>query len=220
MTTLLEGDFRVISPGVVYSNEYIKSNCNYTTNEVIGNKIIPKTVQYEFKTQKNVPKLGLMMVGWGGNNGSTVTAGILANKLRVSWSTKEGLKHPNYFGSLTQASTINIGTDSEGATVYIPFKNILPMVNPNDFVLGGWDISKVNLGASMQRAQVLDYDLQQKLLPHMKEIVPLPSIYYPDFIAANQSERADNLLCGSKQQNLNDIRSHIKNFKLEKANLQ
>jgi len=35
-----------------------------------------------------VPKLGLMLVGWGGNNGSTITAGILANKYNISWNTK------------------------------------------------------------------------------------------------------------------------------------
>jgi len=26
-----------------------------------------------------------MLVGWGGNNGSTLTAGILANKYNVAW---------------------------------------------------------------------------------------------------------------------------------------
>lgn len=69
----------------------------------------PKTVKYEFKTQTNVPKLGfvfylflcfhfvsyhacliyllllcllyrVMLVGWGGNNGSTLTAGVIANR--------------------------------------------------------------------------------------------------------------------------------------------
>ena len=34
--------------------------------------------------------------------------------------------------------------------------------------------------------QVLDFGLQQQLKPLMKDMKPLPSIYYPDFIAANQ----------------------------------
>lgn len=46
----------------------------------------------------------------------------------------------------------------------------------------------------MQRAQVLDWDLQRQLIPYMKDIVPLPSIYIPDFIAANQSDRANNVI--------------------------
>lgn len=32
-----------------------------------------------------------MLVGWGGNNGTTVTAGILANKFNIQWNTKKGL---------------------------------------------------------------------------------------------------------------------------------
>lgn len=48
--------------------------------------------------------------------------------------------------------------------------------------------------------QVFEYDLLRQLTPHMKDVVPLPGIYYPDFIAANQSDRADNILPGSDKQ--------------------
>lgn len=44
-----------------------------------------------------IPKLGLMLVGWGGNNGSTMTAALLANKLKLMWETKEGLKTANWY---------------------------------------------------------------------------------------------------------------------------
>ncbi|KAJ0407542.1 hypothetical protein P43SY_006860 [Pythium insidiosum] len=87
------------------------------------------------------------------------------------------------------------------------------MVHPNDMVIGGWDISSLNLGEAMKRAEVLDYDLQRQLYPMMKDIKPLPSIYYPDFIAANQADRADNVLKGSKQENLEQIRKQIRDFK-------
>lgn len=50
-----------------------------------------------------------------------------------------------------------------------------------------------------------DYDLQQKLKPMMMDKKPLPSIYFPDFIAANQSERADNVLTGSKQEQMDQV---------------
>ena len=43
-----------------------------------------------------VPRLGMMLVGWGGNNGSTVTGAILANKLGLSWHTKEGKYNLSY----------------------------------------------------------------------------------------------------------------------------
>ena len=104
-----------------------------------------------------------MLVGWGGNNGSTVTAGILANKLAMSWRTKEGRRQANYFGSLTQATTIRIGSGDDGKEVHIPFKNILPMLNPNDLVIGGWDINSANIATAMERASVLDYDLQRQV---------------------------------------------------------
>ena len=41
-----------------------------------------KNIQKEhtISTVKHVPKLGVMLVGLGGNNGSTFVAGLLANK--------------------------------------------------------------------------------------------------------------------------------------------
>jgi len=49
----------------------------------------------------------------------------------------------------------------------------------------------------MRRAEVLDWPLQEQLWPHMEKMKPRPSIYIPEFIAANQEERADNVLRGS-----------------------
>jgi myo-inositol-1-phosphate synthase len=111
------------------------------------------------------------------------------------------------------ASTVKLGNDARGDAVYTPIKNMLPMVNPNGIVWGGWDINGTNLGDAMQRAKVLDYDLQQKLYPLMKEMRPLPSAYFPDFIAANQGDRADNVLSGTKQQQMDQIREDIRTFK-------
>ena len=39
-----------------------------------------KKITHQIKTDSKVPKIGVMLVGLGGNNGSTFTAGILANK--------------------------------------------------------------------------------------------------------------------------------------------
>lgn len=75
---------------------------------------------------------------------------------------------------------------------------------------GGWDISATNLGDAMKRADVFDYDLQTQLYPQMSKIVPMASIYDPDFIAANQEARANNLIKGSKKQCLEQIRKDIR----------
>lgn len=73
----------------------------------------------------------------------------------------------------------------------------------------------MNIADSMERAKVLDYNLQVQLRPHMKHMRPRPSIYIPDFIAANQEERADNVLTGSKKEQLDRIRKDIREFKEE-----
>ena len=63
---------------------------------------------FEFKTELKLPKLGLMMVGLGGNNGTTITGGILANKHNITWTDKKGEHSPNFLGSITQSSTMKI----------------------------------------------------------------------------------------------------------------
>jgi myo-inositol-1-phosphate synthase len=77
-----------------------------------------------------------MLVGWGGNNGSTVTGAIIANKLGLSWNTKDGEQTSNLYGSLTQSSTVLLGTGPNG-DVYLPFSSLLPMVSPEKIVFGG-----------------------------------------------------------------------------------
>lgn len=44
--------------------------------------------EHIIQTEKKVPKLGVMLVGLGGNNGSTFVAGILANKQKMTWATR------------------------------------------------------------------------------------------------------------------------------------
>ena len=97
----------------------------------------PKTVEYQFRTARKVPKLGLcapssrpraplaapgaalstgsmlscarrMLVGWGGNNGSTTTAGVIANKMKMSWETKEGNAKCIFTGERRRARTLRI----------------------------------------------------------------------------------------------------------------
>jgi len=69
---------------------------NQETDKQVVNKLV-----HEIKTKAAVPKIGVMLVGLGGNNGSTFVAGILANKKKQSWETKAGMMHPNFHGSFT-----------------------------------------------------------------------------------------------------------------------
>lgn len=197
--------FNVQSPNVKYTDSTIESKYVYRTTAVTSDsnngtyKVQPKETKYDFRTERHVGRVGMMLVGWGGNNGTTVTAGILANKHNMTWSTKEGKQSANYYGSMVMGSTIKLGTDANtGEEVHIPFHNMLPMVHPNDLVIGGWDISAMNLGDAMDRAKVLEPGMKELVRPELENMKPMPSVYYPDFIAANQGARADNVLPGDK----------------------
>ncbi len=194
--------FVVDSPDVNYSESDIKTKYVYRTTAVTktdsGQYVArPKETVYDFKVDRHVGRVGMMLVGWGGNNGSTVTAGILANRQGLVWDTREGKRAANYYGSVLMGTTLKLGTDTDtGRDVNIPFHDVLPMVHPNDLVIGGWDINRMNLADAMDRAAVLEPTLKSMVRKEMAQMVPLPSIYYPDFIAANQTDRADNLLKG------------------------
>ena len=130
--------FVVSSPNVEYTEETIRSKYTYRTTDVTKNAdgkyvAIPKETLYDFKVDRKIPKTGVMLVGWGGNNGTTVTAGIIANKRNLVWETKEGKRGANYYGSVIMGSTTKLGVDSKtGQEIHIPFHDLLPMVHPND----------------------------------------------------------------------------------------
>lgn len=77
-------------------------------------------------------------------------------------------------------------------------------------VVDGWDISKLNIGEAMKRAQVLDVGVQDQVFKQLSNMQPRPSIYDPDFIAANQFDRADNLIEGTKFEQYTQIRQDIR----------
>lgn len=219
---MLTESFKVNSPDVEYKEDCILSHYTYRNTEAkIENDnvvVTPKETKYLFKTETKVPKMGCMIIGLGGNNGTTVVAGCIANREGITWRTKNGVQRPNYYGSITQASTVCLGTDPKtGEDVFIPLKGLVPMVDPNEIVWGGWDINGANLAEAMERAQVLEWDLQRQLIPYMKDMKPLPSIYLPDFIAANQKDRATNVITGTKLEMMEKIRQDIREFKAKNA---
>ncbi|KAI0388954.1 myo-inositol-phosphate synthase [Xylariaceae sp. FL0594] len=216
-----EDTFVVHSPNVTYTENEIRSKYTYRTTSVVKGEdgkyvATPKETVYDFKVDRKIPKTGVMLVGWGGNNGTTVTAGIIANRRGLVWETREGPRAANYYGSVIMSSTMKLGTDAQThQDVNIPFHDVLPLLHPNDLVIGGWDISGMDLASAMDRAAVLEPTLKAMVKKEMAQMVPLPSIYYPDFIAANQEDRADNVLPGSKacMAHVEKIRQDIRDFK-------
>jgi myo-inositol-1-phosphate synthase len=89
--------FTVKSPNVQYTDSQIKSRYEYGTTKLSKGSsdsewvVEPHKEIFDFTLDRKVPKLGLMLVGLGGNNGSTVAAGIIANRDKLTWETKEGM---------------------------------------------------------------------------------------------------------------------------------
>lgn len=100
----------------------------------------------------------------------------------------------------------------------MPIREVIPLLDPTELIIGGWDINSADIGEAMKRAEVFDYDLQTKLISDMRRYKPMKSIYYSDFIAANQTDRADHVLDGDNKNKLShvkQIREDIVNFKNE-----
>ncbi|XP_030375157.1 inositol-3-phosphate synthase [Scaptodrosophila lebanonensis] len=217
MRPIKDSVLEIISPNVHVDDEFIETDYEYKTSNVkrIDGKVqvYPETTALKIRTARNVPKLGLMLVGWGGNNGSTLTAALEANRQQLQWRTRTGIQKANWYGSITQASTVLIGSDEEGSDVHVAMNELLPMVRPNDILVDGWDISGLNLGDAMRRAEVLDIGVQDQLYENLVGLKPRASIYDPSFIAANQVGRANNVIKGSKMEQYEQVRRDIRDFK-------
>ena len=87
------------------------------------------------------------------------------------------------------------------------------MVNPNDLVISGWDISKKNIYEATKRARVLEPTMYNQLKDQTEKMIPLPAVFDLSFVAPNQESRADNVIEGNKQVELDTVRQNIKDFK-------
>jgi Myo-inositol-1-phosphate synthase len=80
---------------------------------------------------KTTGSFGLMIVGLGGANGTTLLAGILANRLNINWRGPRGeLMKPNYYGCITQLNSKGGG---------VGFKDrIRGLADTSMAAVGGW----------------------------------------------------------------------------------
>ena len=191
-----------------YNYKYvdIKEDNNYE----IKNENVKITIS---ETKDN--KLGVMLVGMGGNNGSTFVSSILASQNNIEWENKNGNNKIDFFGSLYQYGNINIGfKDNKPYTKLI--KDVIKMKSPDEIILSGWDICNDNIYEACKKNKVLDIDLLKKLENNLKNIKPLHSISYDSFIATNQKSRTNNLKNSkNKWTDLLLIKSDIESFKIK-----
>lgn len=151
--------------------------------------------------------LGVLLVGLGGNNGSTFLASLLAHKHGITWRSHSGeVMNPDWLGS-----TIMMGSTDSGDRLFERFR----FVDPLEIKVGGWDISGADMSEAVRRAGVLNWMIEEQLRPILQEIKPMRAVYNPEFIARNQKERADNVYPSDMplKQQLENIRRDIRDFK-------
>ena len=135
------------------------------------------------------------------NNGSTVTAAVLANRLKMKGE------------SITRSSTIRIGQTKDFEEVYAPLKNVVPMVDSLDSAIGGWDCNSTILADAMRRAQVLEPEFQWELRPRMENITLPPATVDLDFIATNRTDRVGNVPSMNKFEAVEKVCQDFRDFK-------
>ena len=82
--------------------------------------------------------LGVLVVGVGGANGTTMLAGILANRMNVDWRGPKGEPMtPNYYGCITQL-------DERGVHGGVGYRNVVKgLADASMAAVGGW-VSRLN----------------------------------------------------------------------------
>lgn len=76
-------------------------------------------------TAAKVPRVGLMMVGLGGNNGTTFTGMCLANKHSISWNSKSGEHRADFLGSVAMIGTFPVGLNMASEEVFAPVRKMV-----------------------------------------------------------------------------------------------
>lgn len=193
-----------------YRYKYLEFQDNNTFN--IKEECINIGIE-EYDKEK---KLGVMIVGICGNNGSTFTAGILANKKNIMFENKNGVHPINFYGSISQYGTINLGYNKKGEIVSKLIKDMINIRNPNEIIISGWDIVDTNLYDASKKNKILEPSLLLQLKDDLQNIKPLPSIYYKNFIATNQELKCNNIKNDkSKWKDICNIKNDIIDFKLK-----
>lgn len=87
------------------------------------------------------------------------------------------------------------------------------MVDPDNLIIDGWDISSMDLAGALKRSEVFPPELVEMLAPHMEKRKPRAAIFNQDYVAENQKSRADNALNGSKMEQVKAIMDDIEEFR-------
>jgi myo-inositol-1-phosphate synthase len=114
-------------------------------------------------------KLGVLIPGMGAVT-TTFMAGLEA--------IRRGLGKP--IGSLSQLGTVRLGKRTEGRSPAI--RNFVPLADPNDLVIGGWDIFEDNAYEAAVKAGVLDMPLLEQLKEPLTAVSPMKAVFDQNYV--------------------------------------
>jgi myo-inositol-1-phosphate synthase len=86
---------------------------------------------------------------------------------------KRGLGKP--IGSLTQLGTVRLGKRTEGRSPAI--KDFVPLADPADLAIGGWDIFEDNAYEAAVKAGVLEMGLLDRVKAPLEAIQPMKAVF-------------------------------------------
>jgi myo-inositol-1-phosphate synthase len=155
---------------------------------------------------------GILVVGLGGANGTTMLAGIIANRLGIEWRGAKGEPMtPNYYGCITQL-------DQRGVHGGVGYRDLVQgLADASMAAVGGWEIRPTPPGDALLEAQILDYDLVRQVQGEMNKVKLFRGLFDPRFIGSSQHETATYVLTEMEAQNdseaLKCLRADIRYFK-------
>ncbi|GAX22096.1 hypothetical protein FisN_6Hh344 [Fistulifera solaris] len=159
---------------------------------------------------KTTGSVGIMLVGIGGYNGTTLLAGIMAHRLNITWRGPFGdIRTPNYNGCITQLNMKGGG---------VGFKDrVKGLADATSAAVGGWDIRPTKCGDALLEQQILDYDLVRQVQDDLNKINIFKGAYDSRFIGPSQHATATHILTDFEAPNASEtlkcIRADIRYFK-------
>ena len=193
---------------VSFTSTFRHSNFNPSLDSLASPKLT-KDASHKPKTHGS---FGVLVVGLGGANGSTMLAGILANRLKIDWRGAKGEPmSPNYNGCITQL-------DQRGVHGGVGYRDLVKgLADASMAAVGGWDIRPTKVGDALLEAQILDYDLVRQVKDEMNKVKIFRGLFDPRFIGPSQHRTATYILTDQEAQSdaeaLKCLRADIRYFK-------
>lgn len=210
---------RTASPQSPQRAQYRFTNTNINTNTKKSSKTrsVPAEAPAAASTSTAImsdpqPKTsspsrpGILIVGFGGGNGVTAAAGLIANQKGITWEGPTGRMTPNYLGCITQLP-------SKGGSG--GYRERYALADANNAAIGGWDIRPTPLGEALYNARILDFDLVRQVQAEMDTLKVLPGVWDPEFIGETQHATATHVVGdgASQQRRLECLRKDIQEFR-------